>query len=166
VNVRGVSVGGDYAASSGTEAPMSATQRAAFSAWTDHIYDGFIMRVAQGRRLTPDRVREIARGRVWTGAQAKDLGLVDELGGFALAVERAKALAGIHGEARLEPFGERASPLEAIGRLFGAQTRGARIADAAADLADGREARALLGAAEDARLRADGATVLAPSLAR
>ncbi|HEY7851949.1 MAG TPA: signal peptide peptidase SppA, partial [Caulobacteraceae bacterium] len=166
VNVRGLSVGGDYAASSGAGQAMTPTQRAAFSAWMDHIYDGFIMRVAQGRRLTPDRVREIARGRVWTGAQAKGLGLVDALGGFDLAVERAKALAGIQGQARLEPFGEHNSPLEVVGRMLGGQTRGARIADAAADLTDSREVRALLGAAHDARLRAEGATVLAPSLAQ
>jgi protease-4 len=145
---------------------MTPTQRAAFSAWMDHIYDGFITRVAQGRRLSPDRVREIARGRVWTGAQAKGLGLVDGLGGFYQAVDRAKALAGITGEARLEPFGEDVSPLEAIGRALGGQTRGARLASAAADLTDGPELRALLGAARDAKLRADGATVLAPSLAR
>jgi protease-4 len=164
VDVRGLSVGGDYAASSGTQAAMSATQRAAFSAWMDHIYDGFIARVAEGRRLAPDRVREIARGRVWTGAQAKGLGLVDELGGFALAVDRAKALGGIRGEVRLVPFGEKVSPIEAIGRMFGGQTRATAMAGALGDLADGPELRALLAAARDARLRAQGATVLAPSL--
>jgi protease-4 len=166
VDVRGLSVGGDYASSSGTQAAMSASQKAAFSAWMDHIYDGFITRVAQGRRLTPDRVREIARGRVWTGVQAKGLGLVDELGGFALAVDRAKALAGIRGEARLAPFGERLSPFEALGRMFGGQTRAAAVTGALGDIADGPEVRALLAAARDARLRQEGATVLAPSLAQ
>ncbi|HEY2178335.1 MAG TPA: S49 family peptidase [Caulobacteraceae bacterium] len=166
VDVRGLSVGGDYASSSGTGSAMSATQRAAFSAWMDHIYDGFIARVAQGRRLAPDRVREIARGRVWTGVQAKGLGLVDELGGFALAVDRAKALAGINGAARLVPFGEKLSPFEAIGRMFGGQTRGAALAGSLGDLADGPEFRTLLAAARDARLRSEGATVLAPSMVR
>jgi protease-4 len=166
VDVRGVSVGGDFANTFGAGAPMTATQRAAFSTWMDRIYDGFVARVAQGRRLPLDRVREIARGRVWTGAQAKALGLVDQLGGFYLAVDRAKALAGINGQARLEPFGPAGSPLEAIQRLFGMQSRGARLAGAAADLAEGRELGALVGAVGDARLRSEGATVLAPSLAR
>jgi protease-4 len=145
---------------------MTASQRAAVSAWMDKIYDGFVERVAQGRRLPPDRVREIARGRVWTGAQARGLGLVDQLGGFYLAVDRAKALAGITGEARLAPFGPAGSPLEAIQRLLGVQSRSAALAGEAANLAEERELGALISAARDARLRSEGATVLAPSLAR
>jgi protease-4 len=166
IDVRGLSIGGDYAASSGTQAAMSASQKAAFSAWMDHIYDGFIARVAQGRRLAPDRVREIARGRVWTGVQAKALGLVDELGGFAMAVDRAKALAGIRGEAQLVPFGEKPSPFEAIGRMFGGRSQAVALTGALGDLADGPDVRALLAAVRDARLRQQGATVLAPSLAQ
>ena len=102
IDAHDLSIGGDYAGALGMGAPMTPTQRAAFSAWMNHIYDGFIGRVAQGRGLAPDQVREIAKGRVWTGAQAKALGLVDGLGGFYQAVDRAKALAGIKGEVRLE----------------------------------------------------------------
>ena len=166
VDVHGIKVGGDFSDAFGSGAPMNQAQRAAVSAWMDKIYDGFVARVAQGRRLSPDRVREIARGRVWTGDQAKGLGLVDQLGGFYLAVDRAKALAGITGEARLEPFGPAGSPLEAIQRLFGMQSRSAALAGEAADLAQERELGALIGAARDARLRSQGATVLAPSLVR
>ena len=163
VDVRGLSVGGDYANSSAMGAPMTARQTAVFSAWMDHIYDGFITRVAQGRRLSPDRVREIARGRVWTGAQAKELGLVDELGDFDLAVERAKALAGIKGEVTITPFGVAGSPLEALQHLVGAHANGPSLDG----LALGEPAiHALAGALADARLRAAGATVLAPSFFR
>ena len=94
------------------------------------------------------------------------VGLVDDLGGFDLAVERAKALAGVKGPAHLEAFGGANSPFAAIGRIFGAESQIARVAAAAAYLAEDPKAAALLSEARDARLRADGATVLAPAWAR
>ena len=61
-------------------------------------YDAFVEKAAAGRNTTPERIDAIAQGRVWTGKQAKELGLVDELGGLdralALAKERAKIAAG------------------------------------------------------------------------
>ena len=61
-------------------------------------YDAFVEKAAAGRNTTPERIDAIAQGRVWTGKQAKSLGLVDELGGLdraiALAKERAKIAAG------------------------------------------------------------------------
>jgi protease-4 len=110
---------------------MTATQRAAFGAWMDRIYNGFVARVAEGRRMTTQQVDAIAKGHVWTGAQAKGLGLVDELGGFAQAVDRAKALAGIKGEARLKSFNTPQSPFAAFARLFGASADTARLMAAA-----------------------------------
>jgi len=62
---------------------------------TRHIYDDFTTRVANGRDLPLERVQEIAKGRVWTGAQAKEIGLVDELGGIMTAIDAAKRLAEI-----------------------------------------------------------------------
>jgi protease IV len=166
VDVKGLSVGGDYASSMGMGAPMTQTQRAAFSAWMDRIYAGFVSRVAEGRRLPVERVQQIARGHVWTGAQAKALGLVDSLGGFPLAVERAKALAGLKGEVRLEAFGGPSSPFEAIQRFFGTGASAARAVSMAIHLAGDPKAQAMVGALGDARLRAQGATVLMPSLVR
>ncbi len=61
----------------------------------NHTYDVFVDRVATGRNMTRERVNDVGRGRVWTGAQAKDNGLVDELGGFVAAVQAAKHAAGI-----------------------------------------------------------------------
>jgi len=60
--------------------------------WT---YDQFLTKVAEGRNMTKDDVNAVGRGRVWTGAQARDLKLVDELGGLTKAIELAKGLAGI-----------------------------------------------------------------------
>jgi protease-4 len=164
VDVRGLSVGGDYAGAFGAAAPMTPAQRAAFGAWMDRIYGGFVARVAEGRRMTAARVEEIARGHVWTGAQAKALGLVDQLGGFPQAVDRAKALAGVTGEARLKAFSATPNPFAAFARLFGAGADGARLVAAAGELAQDPEAQALLQGLHEARLRAEGATVLAPTL--
>jgi len=61
----------------------------------------FVEAVAQGRGLPVEKVREIADGRVLSGAQCKDLGLVDQLGNFEDAVELAKTLTGIRGEVSL-----------------------------------------------------------------
>jgi protease-4 len=74
--------------------------------WLDRIYDDFITKVAQGRNLPKAKVREIARGRVWTGEDAKAAGLVDALGGFPLALRLAKQAAGIPEETdvRLKVF--------------------------------------------------------------
>jgi protease-4 len=63
--------------------------------WLDRIYDDFTAKVADGRRLSGDRVHEIARGRVWTGADAKERGLVDELGGLQVALDMARQRAGL-----------------------------------------------------------------------
>jgi protease-4 len=59
------------------------------------FYNGFKDRVSSGRGLRPDALEEIAGGRVWTGAEALDIGLVDETGGFRVALEKARDLAGI-----------------------------------------------------------------------
>ena len=70
-------------------------QWAKFNAWLDRIYQEFTDKVAAGRKLPKERVLEIAKGRVWSGEDAKRLGLVDELGSFQRAVEVAKEMSGI-----------------------------------------------------------------------
>lgn len=74
--------------------------------WLDHIYDDFVTKVAQGRNLPKARVLEVAEGRVWTGEDAKALGLVDELGGFPVALRLVKEAAGIPADVdvRLQVF--------------------------------------------------------------
>jgi len=61
----------------------------------EHVYDTFKQRVADGRNLSPEEVEALAQGRVWTGLQAKENGLVDELGGLGAAIEAAAVLAEI-----------------------------------------------------------------------
>ncbi|QZH65261.1 signal peptide peptidase SppA [Mycolicibacterium farcinogenes] len=78
-----------------SNAPFTDEQHTQIEAETDLLYTDFIERVAVGRKLSVEQVDEVARGRVWTGADAKDRGLVDELGGLRAAVTRAKVLAGL-----------------------------------------------------------------------
>jgi protease-4 len=59
------------------------------------VYDRFLDKVAEGRRIKKDEVDRIGKGRVWTGTQAKELGLVDEIGGLSRAMDLAKELARI-----------------------------------------------------------------------
>jgi protease-4 len=91
--------------------PLSRGSRERLRAEVQSVYDLFVARVAAGRRLSPERVDEIGRGRVYTGAQAAELGLVDELGGLREAVQRAKAEVGIEPDedVALVPFPARRS---------------------------------------------------------
>jgi protease-4 len=70
-------------------------QRAVIDRQLDRIYDDFVARVAASRDMTPDAVDAIGRGRVFTGKQALENGLIDVVGGFDVALNEAKALAGI-----------------------------------------------------------------------
>jgi protease-4 len=63
-----------------------------------NFYGGFKARVEQGRKLQPDALEEMAGGRVWTGVEALERNLVDEVGGLRAAVEKARQLGGIPGE--------------------------------------------------------------------
>ena len=65
---------------------------ARLQAWLDRVYEDFTSKVAQGRKLDKQRVLEIAKGRVWTGEDAKGIGLVDELGGLHTALTLCKQL--------------------------------------------------------------------------
>ncbi|MGA2354918.1 MAG: signal peptide peptidase SppA [Terriglobales bacterium] len=68
---------------------------ARFQAWLDRVYLDFTSKVADGRKLSKDKVLEIAKGRIWSGQDAKNLGLVDELGGYDVALRLAKKAAGV-----------------------------------------------------------------------
>ena len=163
VDIRQLGVGSPYASAFSLGKEFTPDQRAAFAHWMDRIYDNFVQRVADGRKLPVDRVRQIAKGHVWTGAQAKALGLVDQLGGFYDAVDRAKQLAGISGEARLKRMSPSGSPFEALQKMLGVSASSARTLAAAAWVFGDPRAQSILDQLADARLRTEGATVLAPT---
>jgi protease-4 len=166
VDVRQLNVGGDYAGAFGTSREFSPAERAAFAGWMDQIYANFVTRVATGRNLPEARVREIAKGRVWTGAQAKELGLVDEIGGFYDAVDKAKALAGIKGEAKLKRMNTQTSPFEALQHALGVSATSVRTLAAAAWVLGDPRAQGMLDQMAQSRMREAGATVLAPTPVR
>jgi protease IV len=83
------------------------------NAWLDRIYADFTGKVAAGRRLTADQVEEVARGRVWTGADALSRGLVDELGGLEVAAGHARSRAGLPTTAPLRVY-PRSGPLDRL----------------------------------------------------
>ena len=93
---------GEDSVSNGTNAeidspfkPFSPDQRARIQSQMQATYDLFVSRVAEGRHLTAPEVDAIGRGRVWTGSQARERGLVDEIGGLDLAIDLAKTKAHI-----------------------------------------------------------------------
>ncbi len=81
--------------------PMTADDRAYFQSLIDDVYGQFLDAVVKGRKLPVDKVKPIADGRVLSGAQAKALGLIDELGGFEDAAQAAVTLAHETGKPRL-----------------------------------------------------------------
>lgn len=163
IDTRQIGVGGDYASAFSTSQPFSPSQRAAFSAGMDRTYEDFIARVSTGRKLPAERVREIARGRVWTGAQALPLGLVDQLGGVTEAVAKAKELARIPADqsVRFKRFPEQKSPWEALSEAFGVQSEAARALVMLGGVMADPQAQSVLRRIEGERMRVGGASVLA-----
>jgi protease-4 len=74
---------------------FSEMERARFRDFLQGFYEVFLTRVAEGRNMTREQVHTVAQGRVWTGAQALERGLVDELGGLDVAISKARSLAGV-----------------------------------------------------------------------
>ncbi|MGQ9512878.1 signal peptide peptidase SppA [Thermodesulfitimonas sp.] len=85
--------------------PMTPQERAIFQGMVDDIYAQFIDRVATGRKMSRERVLRLADGRVFTGRQAKEAGLIDKLGDLQDAVRYAGRLAGIKGEPEVVNLG-------------------------------------------------------------
>ena len=92
-------------------APFTPEQHAQVEAEADLFYTDFVQRVAEGRNLSTEAVEAVARGRVWTGADAFEHGLVDDLGGLRTAVRRAKVLAGLDEDAKVRIVGYPGSSL-------------------------------------------------------
>jgi protease-4 len=100
--------------------PWNETQLAQVNMQADIVYADFTKKVAEGRKLPLDRVEQIARGRVWTGADAKERGLVDDLGGFWTAVAEVKTLAGISPTTRVsfKSYPQRQGLVGTVSRLL------------------------------------------------
>jgi protease-4 len=93
---------GQYADIFSPVRPFTPDERKKLSELMQATYDAFVEKAAAGRNTTPERIDAVAQGRVWTGKQAKELGLVDELGGLNRAVELAKERAKIDADSEVE----------------------------------------------------------------
>lgn len=113
-----------------TRRPFDADEWQTLERWLDHVYADFVGKAAAGRGMSTEQLDEVARGRVWTGADARDRGLVDELGGLVRAAEIARDRAGLPADAplrrwpvvgpldRLRPPASSESPAAAGAALF------------------------------------------------
>jgi protease-4 len=96
-----------------TTRPFSDEEWARLNTWLDRIYADFTSKVADARGLSMDQVHDVARGRVWTGADAAANGLVDHLGGLETAVALARRKAELPDTAPLRLF-PRTHPLDRL----------------------------------------------------
>jgi protease-4 len=101
---------------------MTEEEQALWEGIIDEVYEGFVKTVAQARDMPLDQVRDLADGRVYTGRQALERGLVDDVGTSDDAIAKAAELGGIEGEPRVV---ELESTLSFIQALYGFQARSA-----------------------------------------
>ncbi len=102
--------------------PLSELERAKMQASVDNTYDTFISHIANGRKLEKDFIDDIGQGRVWSGENALELGLIDEFGGLQKAIELAAREASLS-EYRIEELPAQQDPIEAIVKEWGAATK-------------------------------------------
>lgn len=99
--------------------PKTGDEIALMQKMTNKIYEDFIERTAEGRGLETEKVRSISGGRVWTGSQALELGLVDELGGLSDAIAYAAQEAGLAQGFRVSEFPAKKELAEVIAEALG-----------------------------------------------
>jgi protease-4 len=112
INVETVKFG-QYADLGSVDRPLTTAERAIIQRGVDRIYDEFITKVAEGRKLKKEQVDSIAQGRVWAAIDAKKIGLVDEFGGLDKALAIAKTKAKIT-DYRIINFPEMKDPIETL----------------------------------------------------
>ncbi len=94
-------------------------QLAKNEAFLDRVYEDFTAKAAAGRKLPVEKLREVAKGRVWTGEDALARGLVDALGGFPEALKLAKESAKLEGAVRVEVFPRKKGAAEVLAEMLG-----------------------------------------------
>ena len=162
IDVKAIGVGTNALMQSDTQA-FTPEQLEKFRKGVDQIYDDFTAKVAAGRKMDVAKLREVAKGRVWTGADAKARGLIDEFGGFRAALEATKALAGVPADSdiNLIEYPRKKNPFEELAEVFGTTAEVVRAAavlseitgsEPVAELARQMRERRLQGEAPQARM--------------
>lgn len=149
-NVEDVNIGGEFVSAFSGDEPWTQAQQAAYRQQMSDIYDDFTTLVAEGRDIPLERVREIAKGRVWTGAQGQGIDLVDEQGGFLKAVEIAKELAEIDADKdiRIKVYPRPKSTQQQLEELFGGVKAAKADLETLHEIANMPEVQAVLKARE------------------
>ena len=131
--------------------PYTPDQLAALNREADTIYADFTAKVAKGRNLPLAKIQDIAKGRVWSGADARGNGLVDELGGFWTAAEAARRLAGIAPGDQLvfKLYPRQKGIFDAIGDFFGGSPAAVRGVQGFVTLMNAAPVRAVIGAVNE-----------------
>ena len=109
---------GKFADTETISRPKTEEELQAIQSVIDWVYDSFLQRVAQARNLDIEKVKELAQGRVWSGADAKRLGLVDEFGGLEAAIEYAAQKAKLGTNYHLVEYPRQRELAEALRDLF------------------------------------------------
>ncbi len=124
MNVEGVTRG-RYADLYSPVRPFTPEERLKVQQQMQATYDAFVEKAAAGRNTTPERIDAVAQGRVWTGKQAKEIGLVDELGGLdrALAIAKQRAKLPPDSEVEIVVYPGRKSIYEIVKNPFGSSER-------------------------------------------
>jgi protease-4 len=132
--------------------PFTPDQWANLNAQADSIYGDFLQKVATGRKLPLATVQNIAKGRVWTGADARSKGLVDDLGGFWTAVAEAKVAAGIAADERVvfTRYPQSEGVFEAVRDAMSGSMAGVRVMEGLSMFAQAPAAHAVLQALSEA----------------
>ena len=162
-NIEAIEFGGEFSSAYSAFEPWSQGNRQAMYENMEDIYIDFTSRVAKGRDIPIKRVREIARGRVWTGEQAKEIGLVDEIGGFMKALDVAKELAEIDADTKVQikMYPREKSDIEKLEEIFNASAEASANLQELQGLTNSPEfkafmrAKALTAEQQGAQLKAD-----------
>jgi len=119
---------GELARMFSTRTRYGPAEEAALTAWLDRVYEMFVSKVATSRGMSRDEVHAVARGRVWTGADARDRRLIDVLGGLDRAAELAAERAGIPATAEVDLVSYPAlPPIERIRAPRSSESPGAEV---------------------------------------
>ena len=104
--------------------PKTEEEISTIQEYVNQTYERFLSLVGDSRNLPPGEVENLAEGRVWTGQEAFDLGLVDDLGGLSQAIAMASDLAGLGTSFDIEEFPKIKTPTEALASLLEVRQEG------------------------------------------
>ncbi|MEO1407890.1 MAG: S49 family peptidase, partial [Pseudomonadota bacterium] len=153
VNAESIKIGGTFTGAFTTTEAFTDEQRTMIRSWLERGYARFTQLVSQGRGLSLAEVDEVARGRVWSGEDALQNGLVDELGGLTAAIAKARSLAEIEDDVtvRVQTYPQVTPGLGLFGVQSSASASELKAIGQLAELINDPEVQALITEVEAAR---------------